>query len=331
TKTAEAWAWRSRGTHERAQDDGATLTDRVQSLEKAARQRWTASSVHAKADGAKQRARLAKWRVQRRLNESLSPTPGLLAGDLDAVLGADRVVLLAEYALSGALRPEALSGAAGWAAAGVPTLVVSARDAWSRSAPPPADLPDGVAVVSRPNVGYDFGSWGAALAAYPELAAKRLVILTNDSLAGPYGPLDDLLARIEASTSDVWAATQNHAPHDHLQSYLLAFRGGVLGREPLRSFFGGVRAQESKRDVVQTYEFGLSAQVEEHGLTYDVGWTKEDLQISPTTDSILGAWPRMLSGGFPFVKRTLLEQRRFDHLHDSIATVVRQEYGAELR
>ena len=105
--------------------------------------------------------------MQRRLNESLPPTPRLVAGDLDAVLGADRIVVLAEYSLGGRLRPEALSGAAGWAAAGVPTLVVAARDAWSAKTLQVDPLPDGVAVVRRPNVGYDFGSWGAALAAYP--------------------------------------------------------------------------------------------------------------------------------------------------------------------
>ena len=331
TKAAEAWAWRSRGTHERAQDDGATLTDKVQGLEEDWRARWRSSYVHTKADGATTRARLVKWRLQRRLNQSLPATPRLLAGNLDAVLGADRVVVLAEYALSRSLRPEALSGAAAWAAAGVPVLVVSARDAWSRSAIRPADLPDGVAVVTRPNVGYDFGSWGAALTAYPQIASKRLVILTNDSLAGPYGPLDDLLARIEASSADVWAATQNHMPQDHLQSYLLAFRGGVLAREPLRTFFGSVRAEETKRDVIHTYEFGLSSAVHEHHLTQAVGWTKRDLQISESTDSVLGAWPRLLASGFPFIKRTLLEQRRFAHLHDAIATVVRQEYGVELR
>ena len=180
-------------------------------------------------------------------------------------------------------------------------------------------------------MGYDFGSWGAALTAYPAIAEKETVILTNDSLAGPYGPLDDLLGRMEASRADVWAATGNHFPQDHLQSYLLRFRGGVLAREPLRGFFASVRAQETKRAVIQTYEFGLSNLVQQHGLTTDTGWSKEALGIDRTTDSVLGGWPRMLATGFPFVKRTLLEQRRFADVRDAVAVVVRQQYGAELR
>jgi lipopolysaccharide biosynthesis protein len=268
--------------------------------------------------------------VQRRLNESLPPTPRLVAGDLDAVLGADRVAVLAEYSLGGRLRPEALRGAAAWADAGVPTLIVAARDAWSPKTLQVDPLPDGVAVVRRPNVGYDFGSWGAALTAYPQIAAKSLVVLTNDSLAGPYAPLDELVARIVASPADVWAATSNVHPQVHLQSYLLAFRGGVLAREPLRDFFANVRAQETKRDVVRTYEFGLSDLLQRHAMTTDVGWTKEALGVSPGTDSVYGAWSRMLAGGFPFVKRTVLEDPRFADQRDAVAVVVRQEYGVDL-
>jgi hypothetical protein len=330
TKAVEAAGWRLRGTHERPQDEGATLSDRAQALERTWRTRWQYSQVRARGEKYQDYARRAKWRVQRRLNESMPPGPRLVAGDLDAVLAADRVVVLAEYSLGSSLRREALAGASAWAAAGAPTLIVVARDAWSPARLRVPALPEGVAVVRRSNVGYDFGSWGAALAAYPAIGEKQTVVLTNDSLAGPYGPLDDLLAKMEASPADVWAATGNHFPQDHLQSYLLRFRGGVLAREPLRGFFGAVRAQETKRAVIQTYEFGLSEVVQQHGLTSEMGWTKETLGIDRMTDSVLGAWARMLGAGFPFVKRTLLEQRRFADVRDSIALVVRQEYGEEL-
>ncbi|MBF4768356.1 hypothetical protein ISU10_11315 [Nocardioides agariphilus] len=330
TKFLEAQAARARGTHDRPQDDGKTLTDRALGLDRDVRFWWAGSGLRRRAERAKRDARATKWRVQRRLNESLPATPRVVAGDLDAVLAEDRVVLLAEYSLGRDLRPESLSGAAAWAEAGIPVLVISARDAWSRWGPILDELPRGVAVVQRPNVGYDFGSWGAALTAYPSIASKHLVVLTNDSLAGPYGPLDDLVGRIEASSAEVWSATGNHFPQDHMQSYLLAFRDGVLGREPLRGFFADVRAQETKKAVIQTYEFGLSQLVQQHGLSAEVGWSKEALGISSSADSVLGGWARMLATGFPFVKRTLLEQRRFADLRGPIATVVQQEYGVEL-
>src|SRR5690606_29256967 len=104
----------------------------------------------------------------------------------------------------------------------------------------------------------DFGSWAHALRAWPEIAGKDLVILTNDSLIGPLGPLDELLRRLHTSRANVWAATANHRPVEHLQSYLLAFRGGILGQDPLDKFFGAVQHLESKRAVVETYEMGLT-------------------------------------------------------------------------
>ena len=155
------------------------------------------------------------------------------------------------------------------------------------------------------------------------------MVLTNDSLAGPYGPLDDLVARIEASPADVWAATDTQFPIPHLHSYLLGFRGGLLAREPLRGFFAGVQAQETKRAVIETYEFGLSNLVRDHGLTAEVAWSKEALGFDVSTDSVLQGWPLLLASGFPFVKRFLFE-RRFAEQHAAIATVVQQEYGVEL-
>ena len=142
--------------------------------------------------------------------------------------------------------------------------------------------------MRRPNVGYDFGSWGAALTAYPQIASKSLVVLTNDSLAGPYGPLDDLVARIEASPADVWAATDTHHPAVHLHSYLLGFRGGLLAREPLRGFFAGVRAQETKRAVIETYEFGLSDLVQRPRADGRGGVVEGSAGLRLSTDSVLG-------------------------------------------
>ena len=86
TKAVEAWGWRLRGTHERPQDDGATLTDRVQRLEQDGRTRWLGSPLRRHLEDRKKDARRMKWRVQRRLNESLPPAPRLVAGDLDAVV-----------------------------------------------------------------------------------------------------------------------------------------------------------------------------------------------------------------------------------------------------
>ena len=57
TKAVEAWTWRLRGTHERPQDDGSTLTDRVQQWERYGRRRWRISASRRRLKAAKDRAR----------------------------------------------------------------------------------------------------------------------------------------------------------------------------------------------------------------------------------------------------------------------------------
>lgn len=138
------------------------------------------------------------------------------------------------------------------------------------------------------------------------LGERNIVVLTSGSLVGPLGPMDELLRRLEASDADVWAATASRSPAEHLQSYLLAFRGGVLARPPLRDFLAGVRPLASKRDVVLTYELGLTRVVDAAGLRRQVGWSQEELRLPHATDLPLAAWRRLLEAGFPFVKRVLL-------------------------
>ncbi len=317
TKWAEARAWALRGTHERPADDGSTLTDRIQGIESAASRTWRDSRARATLRSAVLDTRARRWRLRSRLNAAAPGGLRVVAGDLDRVLASERITIIAEYAAH-TLRDSALAAARAWSQAGVAVLVVAARDPWRRLRPPD-DLPDDVAIVRRPNVGYDFGSWSAVLTTWPEVAAKDLVVLMNDSLVGPLGPLDDLLARIEASSADVWGPTRGLHPCPHLQSYLLAFRRGVLGREPLRGFFAGIEPQASKQAVIDTYEIGLGRVLGEHGVTTEAGWTHEELGLPPSVNATFTGWRQLLDAGFPFVKRSLLE---LPHLREERALVV---------
>ncbi|MEI2776737.1 MAG: glycosyltransferase [Tetrasphaera sp.] len=305
TKWAEARAWTLRGTHERAQDDGQTLSDRMLAAERSARQAWQDSGLRRRLSTARGAARDARWRLRGEINARVSQRLVHLAGDLEAVLAAPRVVVLAEYATTRALRPDALAIASAYAAAGLSVLIVAASDPWRRLRV--AEVPAGVAVVRRPNAGYDFGSWSAALAAYPILAGKDLVVLTNDSLLGPFGPLDDLVARIDRAQTDVWGPTEYAFPRRYVQSYFLAFRGGVLQHQPVRDFFATVRPQRSKLDVIHTYEVGLAGVLDAAGLSYAAEWTAASLGLPEGTNVCIDGWRQLLDAGFPFVKRTLIE------------------------
>ena len=165
--------------------------------------------------------------------------------------------------------------------------------------------PPGVTVLRRPNVGYDFGSWATALDRLPAIRRAPWVLLVNDSLVGPFAPIDHLLDRFHRSRADVWGMTDTEQLGHHLQSYCLGFRKGCLERPELRAFWRGIRVEASRDDVIHRYELGLSRVLRHAKLSTEAaieGWRAVDGDDNPT----LIGWRRLLDLGFPFVKRQIL-------------------------
>jgi lipopolysaccharide biosynthesis protein len=208
-------------------------------------------------------------------------------------------------------------------------VVVAARDSGVRGVRPPAGLPDRILVLARPNVGYDFGSWRDAFATVDGLAGRPLVVLTNDSLLGPLGGLDDLTARIERADADVWAATESHARAHHLQSYLLAFRGGSLER--LGDFFAGVRALDTKDDVIASYELGLTRAIADAGLRTHVEWPNAALGLPPAANPSAWGGAALVEQGLPFVKRSLRDLPTLRAQWEAAVVAAGRVHGVDLR
>lgn len=311
-KWVEGRAASARGTHVRPRNDGSSLADRVRDRERAARAGWARSPVRRAAVGTHHALLRGRRSLLRRVDERAGGLR-LLAGDLEGALAADRVVVLAEFDRGTRVRASSLDLAAEWRRLGFGVVLVAARDAARLARLRRPEVPDGVAVLARPNLGHDFGSWSAVLAAHPGLAARDTVVLTNDSL-WRLGPLDEVARRVAATTADVWGGTARPWPRPHLQSCLLAFRGGVLSREPLRSFLAGVRPQPTKRAVIEAYELGLGDLLGEAGLTRDVGWPGD----------VGEGWRTAVAAGFPFVKRTLLTDRAFAGERAAVREVLRR-------
>ena len=312
TKWAEATVWTLRGTHEHPQAPGApTVTDRVQEWERGSRS-WM---------------RDVRWRATGTANQLLPGRERVVAGTVDQVLARERVVVLAEWSAGRTVREDALRAAAAYAAAGLGVVLVAARDPWHRLRP--TAVPPGVVVVRRPNTGYDFGSWSAVLRRWPELAAKELVVLTNDSLVGPLRPLDELLRRVARSSADVWGPTQTLHPAEHLHSFFLVFRGGALAHPALQDFFAGVRQLGSKKDVVTTYEIGLTRAVDAAGLSRETGWPQDELGLPRSAVVPFAGWRTLLEAGFPFVKRVLLTGPQFAGARPEVEAVVREARKAQ--
>lgn len=205
-------------------------------------------------------------------------------------------------------------------------LVSTAEDAapleWVAGRPP------GVTVLRRPNRGYDFGSWATALERYPTIRRARLVLLLNDSMAGPFAPLDGLLTHFEGSDADVWAITDSRQLEHHVQSYCLGFKGGTLEDAGLRSFWSDIRVQPTREAVIEWYELGLSRLLARRRLVVDVAipsWKVVDVDDNP----VINGWRRLLDLGFPFVKRQILREPHVCPDGAEVRGELRRRFGVE--
>lgn len=187
-------------------------------------------------------------------------------------------------------------------------------------------------VLRRRNLGYDFGSWSTALRAFPGLSQADRVLLTNDSLVGPFGSLAPLISDFELATADLWGLTESAELEPHIQSFFVGFHGGFLAKEPLRSFFAGVRVERTKDDVVRRYELGLTQSVLSIGGTVSPHFVNDQLGIRSGDNPTHGRndnWKKLLEAGFPFLKRSFLCARSADE-YRLVAQQVQRIYGENL-
>ena len=236
----------------------------------------------------------------------------------------DRVALVAQYS-PGAVQPRSLSAYVDQlAGAGYLPVIIS-----TAPGPGPLEFPHGLAdsaiILRRPNIGYDFGSWAAVLLRYAVLRRSRVVLLTNDSLLGPFAPINELLEWAAQPGPDIKALTASTQLGYHAQSFFLAFHGGILDDEAWRFFFGGVRPLPTKDDVVRAYELGLSRFAFGQAYSIHEYLTPARLGVGEANPTIDG-WKAILDAGVPFVKRTLLTHRGLEKIAEEASDYVKEKY-----
>ncbi|GAA2242213.1 rhamnan synthesis F family protein [Herbiconiux moechotypicola] len=212
---------------------------------------------------------------------------------------------------------------------GYSVVVVRASDD-----PAPLDWSRGPAndaiVLRKPNIGYDFGSWATGLAMFPEIAAKQYVLITNDSLVGPFASLEPMIADFEGSYYDVWGGTWTAQYMQHLQSFLLGFRGGVLLDPALQYFWRHLPEQPTKFDIIDKYELGLSRLLYGEGFVSGA-WFDYEQVVHYSQNPTISGWRGLLDLGFPFVKRELVTNPALVPDGGQLPGVVEEMYGVDPR
>ena len=132
----------------------------------------------------------------------------------------------------------------------------------TNSTPPAADwdaiAADSVLRIRRANVGRDFGAWrDAAAIALQRFDTPRELLLTNDSVLGPFLPLSPLVDAWRVGGDGFFGLTESLGGGGHMQSYALLSRGEGAVSEML-GHLAGLKDGRSKWQLVQRGEIGLS-------------------------------------------------------------------------
>lgn len=139
------------------------------------------------------------------------------------------------------------------------------------NAHPPAEdwaaiAEDAVLRIRRANVGRDFGAWrDAAAIATQRFGTPRELLLTNDSVLGPFLPLQPLVDVWRAGGDGFFGLTESLGGGVHLQSYALLGRGQKAVAEML-DHLNNLKDTRSKWLLVQRGEIGLSQRMLKAGV-----------------------------------------------------------------
>jgi rhamnosyltransferase len=121
-------------------------------------------------------------------------------------------------------------------------------------------LPRGVAVIPRPNEGYDFYSYKRGIEVLGDLAAFDEVVILNSSFVclDPPRLTERFFSSVRADV-DLLGLTANYEYAAHLQSYWISFQGRRVLDSPAFAQWWRDMEPVSDRDlVIPRYEVGMS-------------------------------------------------------------------------
>jgi lipopolysaccharide biosynthesis protein len=168
-------------------------------------------------------------------------------------------------------------------------------------------------ILRRRNIGYDFGAYKDAIGTLGNIAALDELLLTNDSVYGPFGDLAAIVSRCDAERAVLWGITDNWFRRFHLQSYFLLFKQPALTSDVFARFWSKVLYVQSKRWIIEKYEIGLSQGMLQSGLRCAALYPYRDVA-------------EMLNAG---VARMHEEARADDKLH-AAAWTEQQKFAANI-
>lgn len=258
--------------------------------------------------------------------ERLGDAVHLAPGKIPSFAGK-RVALLAHWSSDGSVAPYVLYFLRALRTEGWRTVLASGGEPQLN----PALLRLCDAVVWRTCPGYDFTSWKACFEGLPSLFAAEELLLANDSIFAPVGPLSPIHAAMEKVPCDFWGMVGSREFLTHLQSYYLVFRPAALRHPAFAAFWDAALITDDKLDTVLRLEVSLTGWLALNGLIPGVFVPPEALLPGNVNPSHY-FWKQLLDRyHVPLIKRDLLrDQRQHPYLRGWENLVARHGYDVRL-
>jgi len=123
--------------------------------------------------------------------------------------------------------------------------------------------------IVRQNIGYDFMSYKVGLLdSGIDHEGYESVLICNDSVYGPLFGLKGVIEAMNRQNFGFWGITQSKEGKSHIQSYFVYFTQPIVRSGALRSFFTRVGIEQSKWDIIEKYEIGLTEFLSREGFSY---------------------------------------------------------------
>ncbi|QNT77942.1 rhamnan synthesis F family protein [Entomobacter blattae] len=166
----------------------------------------------------------------------------------------------------------------------------------------------GIKIYPRPNRGMDFGAW-QYLIQQGCLEKAETILFTNDSIFGPFYPLQPLFSTMQNLGRDIWGMVESYEMTWHLQSWFLCFKRKAFDHPTIQRVFTLPFHEMSKAEIIHHGELGLGVAIQAAGLTCASCWyaNRRGLRKIISLNPMIINWLSVIKSHYvPFIKVELI-------------------------
>ncbi len=150
------------------------------------------------------------------------------------------------------------------------------------------------------NEGFDFGMWYKAFKEYPSLDYDRVGLINDSCIL--FKPLDDVFKWINSNDFDYCGLVSSRSVALHIQSYFIVINKNAI--KSVYDYFMENGLINDYKNVIYTYEIGLSANLRKQGLKVAAMFTSKN-DIAAQNPSFL-VIEEFIRGGIPMIKKKII-------------------------